>query len=317
MNIIVFSYNRALQLQAFLKSLHQYLKAEQMEVNVIYNSGGGDYETSYLALQAEFPNVIFTRRHKINSVSPKYFFTYKKNLYRYFKHANLRTHLTNFKQLLEGIVAGSRFETVAFFTDDSIFYRDLKIDSSILDEVASDKMFKTVYSLRHGVNMYPAPANIKPYKTNHCIWEVVPSAASLAHWTHVFSIDGHVYPRQMLLPIFKKLNYINPNSFEGFVNNYMSEERTGFSSRLIFDKQNSLIGFELNKVQTFADNNNMNFSVEELNKKFMDGFSLQYLYDEDEITDFRPHLSGINFVHNVTGAQEYINFDARLVNVFA
>ena len=309
MNIIVFSYNRALQLHAFLNSFYRHFNAPQFEVNVIYNSGGGKYEEAYQQLIDEYPQAKFTRRHKIERISAKYFFTYKKNAYRYFKHKNLRNHLTNFKELVENIVAGSPYDAVAFFTDDSIFYRDISVDGGIIKEVENDTRFGTVYSLRHGLNIHPQPLSLHHYDRSNYAWNVLSSPAELAHWTHIFSIDGHVYPRRLLMPILKKLNYVNPNSFEGFVNDYMVKECGNVCNKLVFPEQSVLIGFELNKVQTFASNNNLNFSVEYLNDKFLQGFRLQYLYDESNVNDFRPHLDGIEFVHAGTGVSESISFE--------
>jgi hypothetical protein len=308
MNIIVFSYNRALQLHAFLSSFYKHFKTPDYELNVIYNSGGGDFEKAYLELQLEFPNAIFTRRSKIEKIPSKYFFSYKKNIYRYIKHQNLRKHLTNFKELVEHIVSKSRYDAVAFFTDDSIFYKDIAIDKEVISKVGTDKNFESVFSLRHGLNLLPQPASILQYNEDNYYWDLVPSPVELVHWTHLFSIDGHVYPRQLLLPVFKKLNYVNPNSFEGFVNDYITTEKTNVCTKLIFPEQSVLIGFELNKVQTFANNNNLNFSVESLNNKFMDGYRLRYLYDESSVTDFRPHLAGIEFVNPVTGEAKAVSF---------
>jgi len=309
MNIIVFSYNRALQLQAFLVSFYRHFSATALEVNVIYNSGGGDYETAYQQLITDFPQVRFTRRHKIKRISPKYFFTYKKNIYRYFKHPNLRNHLTNFKELLEGIITASPFGTVTFFTDDSIFHRDIAIDAGIIREVENDATHNLVYSLRHGKNIAPQPLALHRYDDANLSWEVSKNKSGLEHWTHTFSIDGHVYPRQLILPALKKLNYVNPNSLEGFVNDYLVKERPKTCRKLIFPEESVLIGFELNKVQTFANNNNLNFSTEFLNKKFMEGFMLRYVFDEANINDFRPHLDGISFVHTKTAASEIISFE--------
>jgi hypothetical protein len=307
MNIVAFSYNRALQLHAFLSSLVKHLRVDKYEVNVIYNSGGGDYEVAYEQVKKDFPTMNFIRRKKIESLPIKYFLTYKKNLYRHFKHKNIRQKLTNFKELLEKTVEESKYEPVAFFTDDSLFCRDVHIDTKILDEIANDKSGRTVYSLRHGLNLDPKPSSIEPYGEN-LIWNVTPSSSELAHWTYLFSIDGHVYQRKLLLPAFKKLNFSNPNSFEGFVNNYVETEMSNVCNRLIFSKHNSLVGFELNRVQDFAVNNSLNFSVGDLNKKFLEGYRLRYLYDEENITNFRPDLKGIEFSKENTEVKETIIF---------
>lgn len=294
MTLIVFSYNRALQLSAFLISLFKHFKADDYKVVVIYNSGGGDYEKAYEQLKERFPQVSFVRRKKIDKTPLSYLFRYKKNLYRYFKHDNLRKKLTDFKEVLETAVANSPHEAIAFFTDDSIFFQDVYVDNEILQEVAKDKSAKTVYSLRHGLNLAIKPEQIFTYKKNYA-WNVVPSSPEMIHWTYMFSIDGHIYPKSFLLPIFKKLNYVNPNSFEGFVNDYTTNECKNIFNKLIFPAQNVLVGFELNQVQNFSNNNHHNFSIELLNKKFLEGYQLRYLYDEKAVTDFRPPLKGVEF----------------------
>jgi len=310
MTLIVFSYNRALQLSAFLISLFKHFKADKFKVTVIYNSGGGDFEKAYEQLKAQFPQVEFVRRKKIEKTPLSYLFRFKKNLYRYFKHKNLREKLTDFKEVLETAVANSPYETVAFFTDDSIFFQDVYVKPEILAEVANDKEFKTVYSLRHGLNLAVKPEQIFAYKESYA-WNVVPSAPEMIHWTYLFSIDGHVYPKKFLLPIFRKLNYVNPNSFEGFVNDYVTNESSNIFNKLIFPSQNVLVGFELNQVQSFSNNNHHNFSVELLNKRFLDGYRLRYLYDETTVTDFRPPLKGVEFYleKNPAVKEEVLNLE--------
>lgn len=307
MNLILFSFNRALQLEVLLRTLTKHLLGHDFEISVLYNSSGGDYELAYEQLKQEYPNVKFIRRKKIDAISFKYFFTYKKNIYRYFKHKNLREKLTNFKELLEQILQNSKYPTVAFFTDDSMFCRDIEVSDDMIKKIANDTTNTLVYSLRHGLNIENKPADITTYDNENSVWNVDLSKKDIPHWTYLFSIDGHIYKRDFLLPIIKKLNFVNPNSFEGFVNNYIETERKGTLSKLVFPNHSALIGFELNQVQSFVSNNNHNFSVEDLNKKFLEGYRLTYLYDDNQIGDFRPELKGIQF-SKANGETEVINF---------
>ena len=54
-----------------------------------------------------------------------------------------------------------------------------------------------------------------------------------------------------------------------------------------------LAGFEVNRVQTAFANNNLDIDNAMLNDFFLKGFQLNYIFDKENVKDFRPKLINI------------------------
>ncbi len=305
MNLIVFSFNRPLQLHSFLKTLQLYFLVEKKEINIIYKATTDAYFTGYQKLQALFPQVHFHLEEDDVSISFFELFAYKKNLYRYLKNPSLRRH-TTFKKLVEEKIANSPYELIVFFTDDSIFTKNTIVPDDALKQVEHLNYHKAVFSLRHGNNLSPKPTDILKVG-QYFSWKIRLTGPDLLAWSYRFSVDGHIYNRKALLPIIRRLNYVNPNSFEGFVNDYITLERPDLFSTLLYNNQSSLVGFILNKVQTFNNNENLGLSTEWLNDKFLAGYELIYLFD-DYSSNLQPKLKGIRLINESTRHEEVISF---------
>jgi hypothetical protein len=304
MTLLIFSFNRALQLQTLLKSLVACLHVEGgYEVHVLYAASDDTYQQGYEQVQLNYPYIQFHREDQQRSWARPGITGYWKNLYRYLTHSDLR-RTSNFKALTEKIIAESRHEGILFLTDDSLFTRPVYLDNARLDAVLTDAEYRTVYSLRHGLTLQPTPPDINIHVSGAYYW-CVTTEKTWGHWTWRFSVDGHLYNRHALLPILQRLNYANPNSLEGFVNAYISHVRPAMFSNLLFEKTPSLVGFILNKVQTYNRNQSFDVAPELLNQRLLAGYSLTYQYAEP-VTDFQPNLRTVALTNAATGATEVI-----------
>lgn len=149
-----------------------------------------------------------------------------------------------------------------------------------------------MFSFRHGLNQADAPKASLFRFENYMHYKVVKTDSP--HWTYKFSVDGHVYSRDFIQQLSNKIHYSNPNSFEAFVNTYCVKK--DYFNNIYFNPANTLVGFELNRVQSFTENNNLNFSTEKLNRYFIDGFKLKYIHNV--VNDFRPVLNSLSFSKN-------------------
>ena len=62
---VIFSYDRPLQLEAFIRSLYKYV-AGMGEVFVIYRSSNAAFDTAFEKVQALYPQVNFIKQDQIN-----------------------------------------------------------------------------------------------------------------------------------------------------------------------------------------------------------------------------------------------------------
>ncbi|MBO0934958.1 hypothetical protein J2I47_00220 [Fibrella sp. HMF5335] len=305
MTLLIFSCNRALQLQTLLHSLLTCLTVEGgYSVHVLYAASDDVYELGYQQIGQQYAHVKFHRERQQRQWAWPKPFSYWKNLYRYLSHASLQ-QTGDFKALTEKIIAESRHEGVMFLTDDSLFTRPVQLDANRMAQVINDPAGKHAYSLRHGLTLQPKPTDIQVGNAGKCQWQLQPGQPELGHWTWRFSVDGHLYSRRTLLPILRRLTYANPNSLEGFVQEYIANVRPDLFATLLFDAQPSLVGFILNKVQTYNGNRSLDVSPAYLNEKLLAGYRLTYLYQQPA-TDFQPKLTGVALTHALTGERELI-----------
>lgn len=305
MTLLIFSCNRALQLQTLLTSLSTYLAVDgPYSIHILYAASNQDYQMGYEQVARAYPHIQFHQERRQLKWAWPLVASYWKNLYRYLTHSSLR-RTTNFKSLTEQIIADSPYEGVLFLTDDSLFTRPVQLDNTRLKTILDDPLYAHTLSLRHGLSLLPLPTDIRANRTGGHIWQIQRNLANLGHWTWRFSVDGHLYTRRALLPVLRRLNYANPNSLEGFVNEYISSVQPDLFSTLLFDAQPSLVGFILNKVQTYNGNHSFDIAPAYLNEKMLAGYQLRYRYQEP-VTDFQPKLNAIELYNPATGEQEII-----------
>ncbi len=303
MTILIFSCNRALQLQTLLNSLFTHLTvAVPYTVHVLYAATDADYVSGYERISISFPMVQFHREATQRRWAWPLPFQYWKNGLRFLRHKSLR-RTSDFKAFTEQILAQSPHEGVMFLTDDSLFIRPERIDAARLAMVLANPASTYSLSLRHGLTLRPLPPDIQPAAEQQYAWKFRPGQPDLGHWTWRFSVDGHVYPRQTVLSVLRRLHYANPNSLEGFMNDFVRTVRPDLFSTLLFNEQPALVGFVLNKVQTFNANHSLDMSPAYLNQKLLVGYTLTYCY-ETPVTDFQPVLTAVELHQSATGHRE-------------
>jgi hypothetical protein len=275
---IIFSFDRAMQLSLLLKSIVQYDIFNNLNINILFCCSSSDYKKAYKKLQSQYPQfgwieeTIFNKP-KLNS---DFDFFYWHNFYWWLKYKHLRKNKSNFKQIILQILCGNRNKQAMFLTDDSVFYRNIEIPN-IQDE-------KTAFSLRHGKHL----AGGEYKKTENSIeWNVYENDET-TDWGYPFSVDGHIYNKAALLKIIRKIILNNPNTMEGNIACYFKEKH--LFPQMKANKCSCLAGFELNRVQSVADNHHLGISQEQLNRYFLDGYQLQIQFNTAQIQYFRPEI---------------------------
>lgn len=265
---IVFSKDRALQLDLTLKTIKQNLEIIS-DVVVVYKTSERQHEDSYEILQKEHSDVSFLKQ------SPSLFFDIM---------------LT---------INGVKSDYICFFTDDNIVYRGVSIDEDQIDGLFSSVEHSggcACLSLRVGSNTtlraiqgklvndaIPILYSIPPF----ILWGFT-SVPPGGYWSYPLSVDGHIFKRERILEFCIELDLLDryhdqrgvprakwswqqtPNEFESKIQRFYFE----LPPLMACLEESCVVNSPNNKVQDSHNNISglsHNYSAEYLLGKYMRG----------------------------------------------
>jgi len=267
LSIVIFSKDRAAQLDLCLKSIHKNLStlSEDWNIYVIYASSSTEFEDGYKELIEEYyskPNPIyFFSEHKYNG--------FKKTLEYCMKHWE---------------------DYVLFFTDDDIVYKNFEHTFGLIDAKFKNHEELLTLSLRLGTNTFVqdqyqntmcfVPDEIMKQEKTIRTWDWKEESANYGatNFGYPFSVDGHIYKSKDAKWIIDNTpGYHNPNTLEGKVHRVHimdSDYAENLSGQMSCFKKSYVINTPINRVQeTFTNAAGKFFgnSAEDLNKRFLNG----------------------------------------------
>ena len=262
--IIIFSFNRPLQLESLLQSLNSNLD-QNIKINVLYKT---DSKTNNLY---QILKKVFINNENINFVYQGK--SYKKSLLKLTKNLSDKNYPN--KEIL-------------FFVDDQILFRKIKFCSiKKLLEMAP------ITTLRIGINTKRSfnlnrKQSIKNYnysiKKDLLTWQPLFKTDDISY---VFSFDSSTIPLKLFSKFSRYLIYNGPNTLESAMN------YGGFTFKILRLKISSFINqcainFVITKVQKETKNRGNFIDIKELNKLFKKNWTLKI--DSNEIEKFdSPH----------------------------
>jgi len=264
--VIIFSKDRALQLEAVIKSfLLHCLDADLISLAVIYTSSSKPFSSQYEKLKREYPDVNFILQGD-----------FRRNI---FDAVGIPTSIWNRIGLRRGKDADTANKFILFLVDDNIFIRDFYI-SSAAD--ALQKETNTVgFALQLGMNInycYPLDLPLK-----FPVSEAVSDEIIKYRWTHAgdgldypLEISSSLYRRREIASLFIDLKFSNPNTLESQMAARAEMYRTTHPYLLCY-KQSVTFCNPLNKVQNIYDNrsgNSQNYSINALAQLFDEGYRI-------------------------------------------
>jgi hypothetical protein len=237
-NIVVFSKDRAMQLELFLRSFNNYVKdAERYVIRVLYMASTSEFAQGYEKLCAMPSN----------------------NVYFY--------HESDFKIDVLNLVDVKNPYTV-FFVDDDFFKNSFDFFDAQMDIFDWDQRI-ACRSLRLDRDMRYCYTTQKPmlepifYANNVFNWQI-----SQEDFGYPMSLDGHIFRTAEILPILLELDYQNPNTLEG----QLVHKRNKLGELMICYDNSIIMNNPINKVQTVNNNLHGNIGAKELNDKFLEGY---------------------------------------------
>jgi hypothetical protein len=186
-NIIVFSKDRACQLDLHLRSLAaNFTEFQENEVSVVYDFSGLEYIEGYQKLMEQTPpNVKFYTDNQFGSL----------------------------KNTLTALMRPENVFTM-FLCDDIIIVNPFSLNDNEIQIVKTDRdVMSTSLRLWNGINFCYATNNPSPvpsFVKSFCWdWRV-----ASGDWGYPMSCDGNVYLTQFLREKSAAINYVYPNHFE-------------------------------------------------------------------------------------------------------
>jgi len=189
-DLLIFSYDRPLQLYALLESIHKKIK-NLSDIAVLYRTSNDKYEAGYAFLKKTFPNVIFVKQpnHKASK---------------------------NFKKMTLKTLEMLKSDHLMFAVDDMIVKEEIDIYEPVLELVRTDAYF---FSLRLGTHItycymggyrQSVPHYVK-IKDNMMAWQI---NASRGDWKYYPSVDMTIFKKSHIMKMFPKIAFKHPVELE-------------------------------------------------------------------------------------------------------
>lgn len=253
MEVIVFSKDRACQLDMLLRSIDCFAGDLYSKVHVIYCWTGKEYEDGYGLLKERVDRVIW------HDESGK-----------------------GFDTVLRSCLESVESEHVGFLVDDAFFFQAVEREDvrRAFDEANAD-----IFSVRLGKNII-----VQDLYSSHYLIDIPQFDASVegvlfwewnslrpyTDFAYPASLDGNVFRTEIVVERLRQLPFLmNPNVFEA----WLAGAPQILGSRMACLPHSALITCPINRVQDTYDNPAGRFygkTVEDLNRMFLQGYGLSY-----------------------------------------
>lgn len=243
---IVFSKDRAFQLDALLRSFLELCEEKDSRLNVLYTCSSTAHEAAYRELQARVPS----------------------NRIAFYRETAFRDNLLSI--LNRGISPA-----IYFLVDDNLFVRPFSLRC-----FASFPLFQYVPSLRMGEHhdycytrskhqKIPQFEKVNWKETLYLSWHWRQEEHD---WNFPLSVDGHFFDRGEILIMSRHSNFHSPNSLETSLQTYVESflDRTGIAL-----PEPRLINIPWNRVQNENKNRHGKIDNEALLQLWQNGKQLE------------------------------------------
>lgn len=235
-NLIVFSRDRACQLQALLDSIELHTKGFFNNIDIVYLATHPAYDAGYELLKGRRPYA------------------------KYFKESNFQQDI---KSLL-------KMDYTCFFADDDLVYKDF--NKGLFDMIKDDV---ACFSLRLGLNINYCYSNAKPnpigeYEEDGEFIKFNWRDQQL-DFGYPLSVVGHIFRTDEIKAILDLVDFINPNTMEAFIQRHLDKVTR---PKMVAYKESKNFGVPANSVnQSWKNKNGLKYfyPVHELNHKYLNG----------------------------------------------
>jgi glycosyltransferase involved in cell wall biosynthesis len=249
LNIIVFSKNRACQLELLLRSLKIFLQNWQSySVHIIYSYTDTEYQQGYEIVKSEFP------------------------AFNYLPELHDQVATDSFKNLVLNCFKNNHPYTM-FLVDDLVFKSFVDLSGATFQSFVNDSSILCL-SLRLSPQIkYCYTSNIfspPPTFENNLVWNWQEYPKN-SDWGYPMSLDGHIFRTSEIydLIVFNR-SFNNPNTLETQL-----ALRPLSLTQMICYAESKIVNIPANKVQNIYSNRHARMSdLSDLNQHFLNGCRL-------------------------------------------
>ncbi len=258
LHFIIFSMNRACQLEAFLSSMYRMLPSNHgIKITVLYKASNEEYAKGYDIVKNEYTGVTYHRE-------------------------------TVIREDIKRIISDPGTKYVGFFCDDDIWKSPLLLSSEEFKEFENNpQIISLALRMSPLINKCYSMGNIDTpppiFNTPLCIWDWT-NPILKGDWSYPMSVDGGVFKRSLIDFYLNTIFFRNVTEFEGFM---AAKPQTHIPCMICF-KDSPLFNIPLNIASETSKNINMNVSKEYLNERFLRGDRIDSAFYEN-FKNISPH----------------------------
>tara|TARA_B100000780_G_C21116729_1_gene451905 strand:+ start:301 stop:1269 length:969 start_codon:yes stop_codon:yes gene_type:complete len=315
---IIFTYNRAIMLDAVLESIFKNFYNKSDTINVIYQFSK-KHKESYKILINKWSDrkVNFIRRKENLGFFKERlkYFLWPLNFLWFLRWKIMFQDKGNFKEILENIILKSKNNFITFVPDDQIFFKKTVVPDEGLNLL--EKNHKSFFRFFSGIHFEDHHKLNKQMKvelfnnktTNFLRWNLKDKFADHS-WKYNFTIEGTVYRKKDLEEFLKPFFYHNPITLEA-VGLWEARFR-GFFKMGMTSTQRTAAGFQANNVQKLLVNQCAYYDPDVLMKAYLDGYKLKIEKKDFPDKDFDVIPKEIKLLHPKT--REVVSYEQYLKN---
>jgi hypothetical protein len=240
--VVIFSKDRACQLDSLLRSLRDHFCAQTGGITVLYRATTEAFRSGYDAL---------IKRSTIKGIT-----------WRCEK---------SFSDDVGDIVGGLGNDSlVMFLTDDAVMFKPCALDP-VLAVFTGRHLFVSLRASRTYAEDTP-PEFIA--KGAYLEWKWNYSKRRWVTWNYPFSVDGNIFHARHLRKVVGRISFKAPNSFEGRMHAY---RHTWWVKRIPYAlaaEEAVVFNNPLNRVQTEGRTWHRNVTAEYLNERYLGGLEI-------------------------------------------
>jgi hypothetical protein len=242
LNIIIFSKDRACQLDSLLRSLRDHFHAPHAGITILYKATGPAFSEGYNRLM---------------------------------KHVAVDGVQWRTERIFPDDVAAicnrlGAESLLMFLVDDDVVYRPCALDP-ILDAFTDEHLFISLRASRvYTADAAPEFLRTEPYLE----WKWNYRKRGCVTWNYPFSCDGNIFHAKHIKKIISKITFEAPNSFEGRMHTCRHAWWVKRIKKALAPMDAFVFNNPLNKVQAEGETWHENVSPESLNDAFLSGMRI-------------------------------------------
>jgi hypothetical protein len=238
LNVIIFSRDRASQLELFLRSMKFYFKEfYDHKINILYTYSDDKYKKGYEKL---------FEIHNDSNIN------YVKESQEFKKHVLLLLDSNN--------------PYSVFFVDDIVFKNPFTLESKQFKLFTLNDEILTLSLRLHPDLVFCYASNLRMNKPNFETNNVYKWIGQIGDFGYPMSLDGNFFRTNEITALTKVIPFNNPNSYESYLSFYPLNR-----PKMICFDESIIMNNPVNRVQTYNNNYHGNISASFLNDNFLSG----------------------------------------------